>query len=333
MKRALFLILLSLLATALCTPGAYAAKMIKFGHIMPAGHHNAAAAEAFKQKFEELTGGAYEVQIYHNGQLGDEKQLLESMKLGIGQMSLPNVAVVGNLDKNFSLLSLPFVFPSPEVALKVLDGPWGTALNKQLEPLGYVGLGYLEVGSRNVTNNVRPITRLEDFKGLKLRVMQNPVILNIFRALGANPTAMAWEEVFSAMQQNVIDGQENPIGHIPAFKLYEVQKYLSMTEHAQTMVSIVMAKEFYDAMPPADRQALVEAVAYCKQVHKKAKADFDAAALEEIKQSGMQVNQPDPAEMKRIRDTAMPQVEQEARKINAAMYADLLEAIKAVEAQ
>jgi tripartite ATP-independent transporter DctP family solute receptor len=313
---------------------AQAAKVIKIGHIMPESHYNGQALNLFKQKFEELTKGAYEVQVFHNGQLGDEKQLLESMALGVGQMSVPNVAVLGNINKNFSLLTFPYLFPTPEVGLAVCDGPWGQALQKELESLGYVGLAFIETGARNVTNNVRPVARLEDFKGLKLRVMQNPVILNVFRTLGANPTAMAWEEVFSALQQNVIDGQENPLGHIPSFKLYEVQKYLSLTRHALTLNSIVINKDLYDSMEPEHRAALHEAMAQVKVYHKKLKDEGDIAAFAEIRdKSQMQVNEVSPEELARIREVALPHVALEAKKVNAALYESLLQAIRDVESK
>ena len=329
-----------LLTLACCAFGmvftvqAHAAKVIKLGHIMPESHYTGQAFEAFKQKFQELTGSAYEVQVYHNGQLGDEKQLMESMQLGVGDLSLPNVAILGNINKNFSLLTFPFLFPTPEAGLDICNGPWGQKLVKELESKGFVGLTFLQVGARNVTNNVRPINTLEDFKGLKLRVMQNPVILNVFRSLGANPTAMAWEEVFSALQQNVIDGQENPVGHVTIFKLYEVQKYLSLTKHALTLNLFVVSKRLFDSLPPEHQKAMFEAAEYTRTVHNKLRDEADIAALEEIRtKSSMVINDVAPEEMERIRATALPQVAKEAQKVNAKLYEDLLKAIEAYEKQ
>ena len=248
----------------------------------------------FEKYVEEKTGGEIQVDLYPSTQLGSDKEVLESIKVGIAQMNLPGPAVLGGFVKDATILSLPYLFDSQEIADKVVDGPWGQALSKKLEKAGFVGLGYGDFGYRNVTNNVRPITKLEDFDGLKLRVMQNPSHIAVFRALGANPTAMALPEVFSACQQGVIDGQENPLKNIASNKFHEVQKYLTLSQHAYEWVLFVVGKRWFDKLTPEQQQIIQEGCDIAKDYMRKAVQQDDAEALEEIKAAGVQVTELSP---------------------------------------
>ena len=280
-----------------------------------------------KNMLKKKTGGEIQVDLYPSTQLGSDKEVLESIKVGIAQMNLPGPAVLGGFVKDATILSLPYLFDTQEIADKVVDGPWGQALSKKLEKAGFVGLGYGDFGYRNVTNNVRPITKLEDFHGLKLRVMQNPSHIAVFRALGANPTAMALPEVFSACQQGVIDGQENPLKNISSNKFHEVQKYLTLSQHAYEWVLFVVGKRWFDKLTPEQQQIIQEGCDIAKDYMRKAVQQDDAEALEEIKAAGVQVTELTPEEAKRIKDTAWKVVEEEGNKINKEFFAELLTAI------
>ena len=306
---------------------ANAAINMKVGLGVPENHFEVRGMRLFEKYVEEKTGGEIQVDLYPSTQLGSDKEVLESIKVGIAQMNLPGPAVLGGFVKDTTILSLPYLFDSQEIADKVVDGPWGQALSKKLEKAGFVGLGYGDFGYRNVTNNVRPITKLEDFDGLKLRVMQNPSHIAVFRALGANPTAMALPEVFSACQQGVIDGQENPLKNISSNKFHEVQKYLTLSQHAYEWVLFVVGKRWFDNLTPEQQQIIQEGCDIAKDYMRKAVQEDDAGALEEIKAAGVQVTELTPEEAKRIKDTAWKVVEEEGNKVNKEFFAELLKAI------
>lgn len=306
---------------------ANAAINMKVGLGVPENHFEVRGMRLFEKYVEEKTGGEIQVDLYPSTQLGSDKEVLESIKVGIAQMNLPGPAVLGGFVKDTTILSLPYLFDNQEIADKVVDGPWGQALSKKLEKAGFVGLGYGDFGYRNVTNNVRPITKLEDFDGLKLRVMQNPSHIAVFRALGANPTAMALPEVFSACQQGVIDGQENPLKNISSNKFHEVQKYLTLSQHAYEWVLFVVGKRWFDNLTPEQQQIIQEGCDIAKDYMRKAVQQDDAEALEEIKAAGVQVTELTPEEAKRIKDTAWKVVEEEGNKVNKEFFAELLKAI------
>nr|WP_277422701.1 TRAP transporter substrate-binding protein [Photobacterium sanguinicancri] len=221
------------------------AKTMRIGIGVPESHFEFAAMQKFEKYVEDNTD--ISVTIYPSNQLGNDQEALEQIKFNAVQMNLPSPAVLGNIVKDFNILTLPFIFPNDDVANQVVDGEWGQELSSKLEKAGYVGLGYGNFGFRHVTNNVRPIKTIADMDGLKLRTMQNKAHLDAFRSLGANPTPMAFSELFSSLQQGVVDGQENPYTNIYSQRLYEVQKYVSDTGHVYSWVVFVVGKKFYDA--------------------------------------------------------------------------------------
>ncbi|MDR1826811.1 MAG: TRAP transporter substrate-binding protein [Methylobacteriaceae bacterium] len=321
-------LVLSMVAGAVLAMPAYAApKTMKVGLGVPESHFEVRAMKEFKKYVEENTKGEILVDLYPATSLGDDKQVLEAIKVNVAHMNLPGPAVLGNFVKDFSIVSLPYLFATQEIADKVCDGPWGQKLMKELEGAGFVGMGFGDFGYRHVTNNVRPITKLEDFKGLKLRVMQNPSHIAVFRALGANPTAMAFSEVFSALQQGVIDGQENPLKNITSNKLTEVQKHLTLTRHVYEWIIFVVGKPFYDGLTPEQQKILQDASIIARDYMRSAVVQDDAEALEEIKKAGMTVTELSPEEFQRIQDTATKTVVEEANKINPELYKELVAAI------
>ena len=311
---------------------ANAAITMKVGLGVPESHFEVRGMRLFEKYVEEKTNGEIEVDLYPATQLGNDKEVLDSIKVGIAQMNLPGPAVLGGFVKDVTILSLPYLFESQEIADKVVDGKWGQELLKKLDKAGFVGLGFGDFGYRNFTNNVRPIKTLEDFNGIKLRVMQNPSHIAAFRALGANPTAMAMSEVFSACQQGVIDGQENPLKNISSNKLHEVQKYLTLTQHCYEWVLFVVGKRWYNSLTPEQQQIIQEGCNIARDYMREAVQSDDAGALEEIKASGVEVTVLEPKEAQRIRDTAVAVVEKEGKKINEKFFNDLMKSIDEVKA-
>ena len=208
----------------------------------------------FKTCVEKEAPGKLSVVVHHSAVLGSETQVLQQIQLGTTQMAVSTTGPIEAFVPEIKALEMPFVFPSYEAADKVLDGPIGQELAKKFEKSGFVALAFLDNGFRNVTNSKRPVKTPEDLKSLKIRTMEAPTHLAIWRALGANPTPMAWP-IFTQLQQGVIDGQENPIAVIHAAKLTEAgQKYLTLTRHVYSALVFVANKTLIDGLPDADRK-------------------------------------------------------------------------------
>jgi len=276
---------------------------IKFAHVVNEKDAFHVAAEKFKELTEKSSKGEITVNIFPNAKLGDERTLLERMKMGIVDAAIITTGPIINFVPSFGVIDLPFIFRDPDHAYKVLDGPVGQKLLVLMETQGWKGLAFGERGFRNLTNSKRKVVTPGDIKGLKVRVMQNPVYVDSFTALGANAVPMAWTEVLTALQQGTVDGQENPLNVIVAFKLNEMQKYLSITRHAYAPAVILMSMKLWQKLTPA-QQALIKDAAQGAAVFER---DWDnkmeAVWLKDLQAKGMIVSNPD---LKLFREAAKP---------------------------
>ncbi|MCR4424581.1 MAG: TRAP transporter substrate-binding protein [Firmicutes bacterium] len=298
MKR-MMLAVSVLVALALVSTSVLAApRVIKLGHVVNERDGFHIAAMKFKELVEARSNGALQIQIYPNAQLGDERTLLEGMQLGTIDMGVITNGPVSNFLPRIAVFELPFLFSSPQDAYKVLDGPTGKKLLGELEKVGLKGLAYAERGFRNLTNSRRPVATPDDVRGLKVRVMENKVYIATFKALGANAVPMAWTEALTALQQGTIDGQENPVNVIYAFKLWETQKYLSMTRHTYAPALFVMGLRLFRSLPAAQQQLLVECAQAAAEYERAWNAEQEADQLKEIEANGMKIIQPDLAKFK-----------------------------------
>ncbi|MFS8512164.1 MAG: DctP family TRAP transporter solute-binding subunit, partial [Planifilum fulgidum] len=215
-----------------------------------------------------------------------------------------------------------------EEADAVLDGPLGQKILDKLPEHGLVGLTYWENGYRNLTNSRRPVKRAEDFRGLKIRTMQTDVHLDAFKALGSNPTPMPFSEVFTALESGTVDGQENPLATIVSNKFYEVQDYLSLTEHVYTPFVFLVSKSFWDRLSPEDqqliREAAIEAGKYERELNRKANAE----ALEELKKQGIKINEVSPEERERMKQIIQPVIEKYRNKLGEDLVRQLFEEVE-----
>jgi len=243
----------------------------------------------FKELVEAASKGRIVVEHYPNGQLGADKDIQESVKLGTLELGLSSSPVV-SLNDYFKLLDAPYLFVSRDHVSKALDGDLGQKLAKPLEDAGIKHLGYWENGYRHITNNKRPINKPEDLSGIKLRIPESPVRMNTFKAYGANPVAMPFTEVFGALQQNIIDGQENPMATIYQASIHEVQKYLSLTGHVYSAVHLLMNKKLFDAQPADLQKILVDAGKETARYTRQLGAAADGKLADVMKQKGIQVN-------------------------------------------
>lgn len=269
------------------------ARVYRLGHVVNEKDAFHVAAVKFKELVEKRSKGRIKIQIYPNAQLGDERTLLEGLQMGSVDFAIITSGPISNFAPKFAVVDMPFLFKDAKTAYRILDGPIGKDLLKELEKANLKGLAFAERGFRNLTNNKRPIYKPSDVKGLKIRVMQNPVYVDTFRALGANAVPMAWGDCLTALQQGTIDGQENPINVIYAFKIYETQKYLAMTRHTYAPAVIMMGLNLWKQFSPADQKLLVECAQEAAEYERAWDAAQEAKQLKFIEKQGMIVTYPD----------------------------------------
>lgn len=248
------------------------------------------AAEKFKELVEEKTNGAYQIEIFPDGKLGDEASLLESMSANELELGIVTSGPFVNFSKDMGVLDMPFLFAGNEEAHKVLDGQVGQDLLDTLENANLKGLAYAERGFRNLTNSVKPVTTVADMKGLKLRVMENEVYSKTFAALGANASPMAWQETLTALQNGAIEGQENPINVICSYKLWESnQKYATLTRHSYSTAIITMSLAKFNELPEDVQVIFKESAQAAAEYERDWVAENEATQLQEMKDNGIEV--------------------------------------------
>ncbi len=270
---------------------AEATTVIKIGHGANEKYHMHRALERFEQLVEKGSGGEIDVKLFPSSQLGPDREMIEGVQTGVLEMAVPPSSFFAGWDKSFAVIELPYMYASKDIALNVLNGDAGDTMLKRLNNQGLVGLGWLENGLRHVTNNVRPITKPSDLKGIKLRTMKVPAHVDTFNALGANPTPMNFGEVYSALQQGVIDGQENPVALIDSQRFYEVQKHVSTTGHVFTVYVPVISQAVFSSLS-ADHQALLKDSMKKAAVYQQELVNGEEAAqLQKIKDAGTKVTE------------------------------------------
>lgn len=234
--------------------------VIKFSHVVAPNTPKGSAAEHFKQLAEERTQGRVKVEVYPNSQLYKDREEMEALQIGAVQMLAPSLSKFGPLGvRAFELFDLPYIFPNKESLYRVMDGDIGKRLFAMLEPKGIVGLGFWDNGFKNMSAN-RPLRKVEDFNGLKMRIQSSKVLEAQMKALGANPQVMAFSEVYSALQQGVVDGTENPNSNLYTQKMHEVQKHLTISEHGYLGYAVIVNKAFWEGLPPDIRAILAKAM-------------------------------------------------------------------------
>jgi tripartite ATP-independent transporter DctP family solute receptor len=271
------------------SPAAWSAETVNIGIVTAPNFVHTFAAQKFKEEVDKALPGKYDIVIHHSAALGSETQVLQQLQLGTVQMTVCTTGPVEAFVPEIKALEMPFLFNSYEAADKVLDGPIGSDILKRFDKVGLVGMHFLDNGFRNVTNSKRPVSTPDDIKGMKIRTMESPTHLAIWRAIGANPTPMAWP-ITTQLQQGVLDGQENPIAVIYAAKLTEVgQKYLSLTRHVYSALVFVGSKAFMDKLPAADRKVFFDASRTASVAGRHFVRDNEASQLASLKAAGMQV--------------------------------------------
>ena len=265
------------------------ATVLKLGTTVNTDDSFQVAAEKFAELVEERTEGAYTIEIHPNGDLGDERTLLESMQMGTLELGIITSGPFVNFSKDMGVLDMPFLFSSNEDVYKILDGEIGQELLDTLESANLKGLAYAERGFRNLTNSVRPVEKAEDVKDLKIRVMENPIYTEAFKGMGVNAVPMAWSDALTAFQQSTVQGQENPINVIYSYKLWESQKYATLTRHAYASAIITMSKQVFDGLPEDVQTIFLEAAQEAAEYERQWTADHEAEQLQAMKDNNMEV--------------------------------------------
>jgi tripartite ATP-independent transporter DctP family solute receptor len=297
-------------------------KTIKFANQNAVGHPIVQGMEKFKEIVEKQSGGKLKVNVFPGGALGSDQANVSAIQGGTLEMASMNSGIFASQVKDFEVFDFPFMFASGKEADAVVDGAFGKKLHAKLEEKGIVGLGFFELGFRNLTNGRRAINKVSDIEGLKLRVIPNPINVDWVKALGANPTPLPFPEVYAALEQKAIDGQENPVATINSAKLYEVQKHLTLTGHQYNPQSIVISKKFWETLSAAEKKILSDAATEASKFQRATARTMEAGLLENLKKGGMEVTTLSTSEMAILREKMKPVIAKHGEKI-AATVAEL----------
>ncbi|MCM2296023.1 TRAP transporter substrate-binding protein [Rhodoferax sp.] len=308
----------------------FAERTIKWTNGVNEDHSVGLGVKKMQEVLDAKTGGKMKINAFWGGSAGGDLAGAQATRAGTQEIVCTSGSALMGIVKELGVFDLPFLFANEKEAYAVLDGPAGQYFNKKLEAAGLVNLAYWENGFRNLTNSKRAVAKVEDFDGMKVRIMQNTIFLDTFKTLGANPTPMAFGEVFMALETKAIDGQENPFSTIETAKLYEVQKYLSVTRHAYSPFFVLYSKKLWDQLNPQEQAALREAALAGQTVQRDASRAQDEKSLAMLKTRGMVVTEFSPAEKARIVAKLKPIYDKHVPNIGAEAVNIVQDALKKV---
>ena len=294
--------LLAAACLTLCSGAALAEVKAKIGHAMPETHPQAMAMNKFAELAAKYTNNDVKIQVFHNAVLGSDEKQLQAVQAGTQELYIGTLAPLSSKVKEVQIWDLPFMFANEKEVYAVLDGASSKQIFQKIEPSGLVGLTWTGMGFRNLSNSKRAVTKLEDVSGLKVRVMANPVALETWKTIGANAVPMAFSEVFPALETKALDGQENPLVHMYANKMQEVQKFISLTNHVYTPVALVASKKFWDSLPAADKAGVQKAATEAGLLQRKYLEEGDKDVVGKFAKAGVTVTPMPAAELARIQD-------------------------------
>ena len=294
-------------------------RTFKFALQNPKGHPLEQGAVKFAELVAAKSSGKLKVNVFAGGTLGGDAANVSALQGGTIEFVMLNSGILASQVKDFEVFDFPFMFANAKEADAVVDGPFGQKMHAKLADKGIIGLAFAELGFRNITNSKRALNTVEDLAGLKLRVIPNAINVDWVKAVGANPTPLAFPEVYAALEQKAIDGQENPFNVILANKFFEVQKYLAVTNHQYNPQSIIVSKKVWDTLSPADHKVLQDAAAEASKFQRQVSRDAAATTLDALKKAGMQVSEFSPAEQAKLREKFKPVVDKHGAAIPATV--------------
>ena len=291
-------------------------------------HPEGIGAQKFAELVAKKSNGRIVVKPFAAGVLGGDLQSLSGIRAGNLDMTSMNAGNLNGVVKEFIVFDFPFLFPGSKEADAIMDGPVGKKMFDKLPEHGIIGLAYFDNGFRNLTNSKRPIVKIEDIKGLKIRTMQNPICIDMFNTLGANATPLPMPEVFTALEQKTVDGQENQAHTIEASKIYEVQKYMTLTRHMYNPMALMMSKKTWDKFSPEDQKILREAAQEAAVYQRQASREQNQQATERMQKAGMQVNELSAQEQAALREKVKPVTDKYVKEVvGEALYKEFVDEI------
>jgi tripartite ATP-independent transporter DctP family solute receptor len=305
----------ALAITATAASAQFADRTIRVSNGVNAEHPVGNGVKAMIQCLADKSGGKMKLQAFWGGALGGDLQATQALRSGTQEMVVTSTSPLVGILPDLGVFDLPFLFANEKEADAILDGAFGKYISDKMPGVGLVNLAYWENGFRNLTNSKKPVSKLEDFPGLKVRVMQNNIFLDTFKTVGANAVPMAFQEVFAALETKAIDGQENPYVTIDTSKMYEVQKFLSVTRHAYTPFMVLYSKALFDRLSADEQKALGECALVGQKEQRTVSRALSDKSLENLKKNGMQVNEIAGPEQTRLRDAVKPVYERSAATI------------------
>ena len=287
-------------------------------------HPVADGVDAMRACMDERSGGAWTLNAFWSSSLGDDLQATQALRSGTQEMVVTSTSPLVGIEPALGVFDLPFLFANAEEADAILDGAFGRMISDRIAKAGVVNLAYWENGFRNLTNSVRPVKSLDDFDGMRVRVMQNNIFLDTFQTLGTNATPMAFGEVFTALETGAIDAQENPFVTIETSQFYQVQDYVSATRHAYTPFMVLFSGPIFATYSQEEQQILFDGAVIGRDVQRATSRALSDRSLANIQKNGMRYNELDEAEMQRIRDAVAPVYDRHAETIGI----DIVEGIR-----
>jgi len=294
-------------------------RTIKFGLNSPEGHPAVAGMRKFASAVEAKSGGKMKVQLFLNGALGSDQATLSALKGGTVEMAVMNSGILASEVKALEVFDFPFLFANEKEADAIVDGPIGQKMHAALADKGIIGLSYWELGFRNITTGKKQITKVDDIAGLKLRVIPNAINVDWVKALGANPTPLPFPEVYAALEQGAIDGQENPIAVIAANKFWEVQKNVALTNHQYNPQSVIFSKKVWDTMSPAEKKIIDDSADEAVKAQREANRAALNNNLELLKKNGMTITTLPAAEIAKLREKMKPVIEKHSAALGTVV--------------
>lgn len=303
-----------------------AVKVLKMATANPKARSISQGLMKFAEEVTKETGGAVKVELYTDAVLGDDKRTIEGMQIGSIQGVTASVGAIGGFNKDISAFSLPYLFVDRPTAYKVLDGAVGTELLNGLTKSGFIGLVYMENGIRHLTNNKKEVTTLEDIKGLKIRTLESQIHVDIWRALGANPSPMSFSQLYTALEQKVVDGQENPLGNVLTNKFDEVQKYLTLTGHVYDASPLMISNKFWDTLSDKEKEGVKKAAITARDWQRKAAEQEDIDSTKALTEKGMKISELKAGEKEKMQVALKPVYDKYKTEYSAGLVDKILNA-------
>jgi tripartite ATP-independent transporter DctP family solute receptor len=298
-------------------------RTLKMALASPENHPAAVGMKKFAETVAAKTNGRIKINLFFNSSLGSDQAVVTAIKGGTVELAVMNTGILATEAKELAIFDFPFLFANEKESDAIVDGPIGKKMHALLEPKGIIGLSYWELGYRQITNSKRPLTKVEDVDGLKLRVIPNTINVDWVKALNANPTPLPFPEVYGALEQKAIDGQENPINVIASNKFWEVQKHLAITNHQYNPQSVIMSKRVWDTLSAADRKIIDDAADEAAKLQRSQARASVADSLETLRKNGMQVTQFPPAEVNKLREKMKPVIAKHAAIVGEGIVAEM----------